>query len=87
MGINKMKSPMWLMFGTGLKKIFCEHKGSHEEWGYKFGTGMTELYCSKCGKIIKRIPLDDLPKNQLKKLIGLLQQEADERLDEDDDED
>ena len=81
-----MKSPLWLMFGDGLKKIFCKHKGYHSGWGYKFGTGMTELYCSKCGKIIKRMPLDDLPKAQLKKLVNLLRQQTDEESDGDEDE-
>lgn len=68
-----MKSPFWLKFGKDLKKIFCDHEGEHDEWGYKFGTGITELYCSKCGKVIKKVPLDDLPKEQLQKLILLLQ--------------
>ena len=67
-----MKSPFWMMFGQDLRRLFCKHEGEHDEWIYKFGTGITELYCSKCGKIIKKVPLDDLPKEQLEKLSKIL---------------
>jgi hypothetical protein len=70
-----MKSPFHMLFGPGLKKIFCDHAGKHEEWGYKFGSGICELYCSKCGKVIQKVPLDDLPKDTLQKLIRLLDEE------------
>lgn len=63
-----------MLFGEGLNKFFCKHKGSHEEWGYRFGSGIAELYCSKCGKTVKRIPLDDLPKETLQRLIELLRE-------------
>lgn len=62
----------WESLAMGLRRIFCDHVGAHDEWGYKFGSGITELYCSKCGKVIKRVPLDDLPKDTLQKLIELL---------------
>jgi hypothetical protein len=68
-----MKSPFWMLFGPGLEKIFCDHKGEHDEWGYKLGSGITELHCSKCGRVIKRVALDDLPKDILEKLINMLQ--------------
>ena len=73
-----MKSPFWMMFGSGLKQIFCDHEGEHDEWGYKFGSGITELFCSRCGRVIKSIPLDDLPKETLRKLIALLKEKEEE---------
>lgn len=61
-----------MLFGAGLRKILCDHKGDNDEWGYRFGSGICEQYCSKCGKPIKKVPLDDLPKDTLQKLIKLL---------------
>ena len=67
----KKKNPFHLLFSNGLKKI-CKHPGHHTRWGYQIGSGVTELYCSKCGEIVKRVVLDDLPLKQLKKVIKLL---------------
>ena len=61
-----------MLFGPGLSKILCDHKGPHEAWCYKIGTGITELSCSKCGKVILKIALDDLPKYILRDLVVLL---------------
>lgn len=72
-----MKSPFHMLFAKGLKIIFCDHKGRHDEWSYRFGTGVTELHCRKCGKVIKRIPLDDLPKRTLNKLVNLFKKDQD----------
>ena len=70
-----MKSPFWMMFGEDMRRLFCKHEGNHDQWGYRLGTGITELYCSKCGKVIQRVPLDDLSKEQLEKLIKMLKDE------------
>ncbi len=74
-----MKSPFWMLFGAGLRKIFCDHKGVHEDWGYRFGSGICENYCSKCGQVIRRVPLDDLPKDSLVKIIKLLKDKTEEK--------
>ena len=73
-----MKSPFQMMFGPNLARLFCKHKGNHTEWGYKFGSGVCEEYCCKCGSIVRKVPLDDVPKETLEKLTRLFREDSEE---------
>lgn len=68
------KSPFWMLFGEGLRQVFCKHKGPHDEWFYRMGSGVTDLHCCRCGKTIRKVALDDLPKGELSEVIKILRE-------------
>ena len=81
--MSKKLSPFWLKFGRKLSILFCEHKGDNDEWGYRYGTGIVEQYCNRCGRVIKKVPLDDLSKSHFDSITEIIQKKMKE--DEEDD--
>lgn len=52
-----------------LKCILGFHKDDWNEWSYPKCAGIVFFHCANCQKVIKKIPVDDLPPEKCKHIL------------------